>query len=1113
MIGSKKAMCMALAFCCLSGTTFAQNYNMYLSNVTVKQAMDELKNETGYSFIYSSGDVNTSKKVSVNADNSSVKDIVGQILDGQRVSYEIQGNNIIVRSISASISQQTKTVKGTVVDSKGEPIIGANVLVKGTTVGSITDLDGKFTLEAAEGQILVISYIGYTNYEVKVSNKSTLHITLKEDSKALDEVVVVGYGVQKKQTMTAAASSVKVSSLESLPSTNLASTLGGRVSGVLIQQGSGEAGYENPHIIIRGSSSPTSSEPLIVVDGIIGRSMSQLDPNEIENMTVLKDASAVAPYGARGANGVILITTKRGKAGKTNINYNFKGGFGEPTRLPEIASSYDHARLMNVAWRNKEIDEGNDPGMFGKYSEEELQKFKDGSDPYGHPNTNWLKEVLLPRAWQQQHSLSASGGSDHIQYFVGLGYVNQSALYGDVRTKTPSANFKRYNFRTNIDASLNKYVKLSADVAYRQEDRNTIPESTWFIFHNMYRNPQTDGGRFPDGKLGKVSLGQNPIGLVTDGGWKQYRKSILNSRFVLNLDVPYVEGLNVKGIFSFDKTFNKSKQWITPVNFYVWNKVTGQYDSSSPNREGSDLTESFDHQQAYTFETQVNYNKVLNSDHHLGALFVFSMSEGYDNEFWASRYKYKFSSINQLFAGPDKDKDNGGSASESGKLGTVLRFTYNYKEKYMVELNGRLDGSEKFPKSKRFGFFPSASVAWRISTEPFMERFQNFVDNLKLRASWGKAGTDNIARFQYQSAYGLGDNSVFGGGSPEIAMGYTETRFANPNITWETSEMFNVGLDGTLFKNKLSFELDYFYKKTTDILRRRTDMPGILGYELPAANVGIVDNRGIDLNISHNNHINDFHYSISGNVTWARNKVIDLLEPDGQKNNPRIRKTGHPMDQMFGYEALGLFQSDEEANNWPQPQFGRAKAGDIKYKDQNNDGKIDGEDRVAIGRSPFPELIFGLNMGCEYKGFDLQLFFQGAGLTDFYYSGYLAQPYREGAGGTLFKHHINNFWSPENPNAEFPRLYYGSNANNAETSSFWVRDGSYIRLKNVEIGYNFKTSLLRRFTALKALRLYLSGQNLFTCSAIKYFDPESRDASGRSYPQMRNYVLGVNVTF
>lgn len=1101
----------------------AQNatVNFSRNSMTFKELIAEIESQTDYLFMYDEADVDLSQQVEVGKGTKSVSEVLKKVLSDRKLTYQFSNNYI---SLTASdvhrkteVMGQAKFIKisGVVLDQLGEPIIGGNIAIKGnTSVGTITDIDGKFTLEAPVGVVLQISYIGYLTQEVVVNDNRFLTIRMKEDSKTLEEVVVVGYGVQKKQTVTAAASTMKMSDLNDVPVTNLASTLGGRVSGVLVQQSGGEAGYDEPTIIIRGSSSPTSSSPLIVVDGVIGRSMSQLDPSEVESMTILKDASAVAPYGARGANGVILVTTKRGKSGKATVNYNFKIGFGEPTRMPEIASSYDHARLMNEAWRNKEMDMGNDPGAYGVYTEEELIKFRDGTDLYAYPNTNWTKEVLLPRAWQQQHSLTASGGSEKIKYFVGLGYVNQDALYGDTRTNTPSSGFKRYNGRMNLDAEIIKdYLNLSADIAYRQEDRNSIAGSTADVFNNMYRNPQTDPGRFPDGKLGKVSLGYNPIGLVTDGGWVKDRKSTINTRMVLDFKVPGVEGLNLKGIFSYDKIFNTVKRWTTPVNFYVWNKITNSYDGSSPNREGAELEQTFSQEQNITMEFQAAYNRVIARDHHLGALFVFSRSEGNDENFWASRTKYRIYSIQQLFAGPDKDKDNSGSASETGKVGSVFRLTYNYKEKYMLEANGRLDGSEKFPKNKRYGFFPSVSVAWRVSEEAWMARFSNVMNNLKLRMSWGKAGTDNIGRFQYMSAYEPNGNAVFGGGSPEIAPGYTESRFPNPDITWETSEMFNVGVEASFWHGMLGIEADFFYKKTSDILRERSDMPGIVGYKLPAANIGKVDNRGVDINMTHNNQLGNFRYSIAGNLTWARNKVIDLLEPAGTKNNPRLRSTGHPMDQYFGYEALGIFQTDEEADSWPQPQFGTAKAGDIKYKDQNGDGVIDDEDKVAIGRSNFPELVFGLNLNAEWKGFDISLFFQGAGLADFYYSGYLAHPYLEGRGGTLFKHHINNTWSPDNPKAEFPRLYYGGNTNNQYFSSFWLRNGSYLRLKNIEIGYDFKKSLLRNVSEIQGLRLYVSGSNIFTCSSIKYFDPELRDAGGSAYPQMKTYVLGVNITF
>ena len=486
----------------IEATSQTMRVSIVAKNISTQELMQEIEKQTDYLFVYNKNEVNLNRKVTVNATNKTVAEVLKKVFEQTDVVYAMEGSTIMLmknQTPSVQITQQqVTTINGTVLDEAGEAIIGANVSVQGTTIGTITDIDGKFTLEVPANATIQISYIGYLTQFIPVGNKKSFNIKLKEDTQTIEEVVVVGYGVQKKQTVTASASTVKVSNLESLPSTNLTSSLGGRVSGLLIQQSSGEAGYENPKIIIRGSSSPTSTDPLIVVDGIVGRDMSQLDPSEIENMTVLKDASAVAPYGARGANGVILITTKRGKSGKATISYNFKGGFGEPTRLPEIASSYDHARYMNEAWRNKELDMGNDPGLYGKYSEEELQKFKDGSDPYGYPNTNWLKEVLLPRAWQQQHSLTASGGSDNIKYFVGFGYVDQSALYGDPRTNTPSADFKRYNVRTNIDATLiDKYLTLSADIAYRQEDRNTIEVFRWKHWSGMSLHPTADSLPLP----------------------------------------------------------------------------------------------------------------------------------------------------------------------------------------------------------------------------------------------------------------------------------------------------------------------------------------------------------------------------------------------------------------------------------------------------------------------------------------------------------------------------------------------------------------------------------------------------------------------------------------
>ena len=575
----------------------------------------------------------------------------------------------------------------------------------------------------------------------------------------------------------------------------------------------------------------------------------------------------------------------------------------------------------------------------------------------------------------------------------------------------------------------------------------------------------------------------------------------------------------MKSILKPFKGFEAVFEYTFDKNMYDYNFYTGktQYtDIQGGNNIWNAAKDYLQKEKQFTdynaFNIYGTYKFDLNKDHHFSVMAGFNQESKYTEGVNVLSYNQAVVEVPALGSGTGDLKATD-SYNEYSVRGGFFRVNYNYMDKYLLEVNGRYDGSSKFPKDSRFGFFPSVSAAWRISAEPFMEPFSGVLSNLKLRTSWGRAGTDNIGQFQYMSAYGTGGDAVFGGQNPEIAPGYTETRFPNPNITWETSEMFNIGIDASFFNGKLNLEADWFYKKTNDILRERTDMPAILGYKLPAANVGKVDNRGIDLNITHRNHLRDFNYSIAGNLTWARNKVIDLLEPAGEKNNPRQRSTGHSMSQYFGYEALGLFQSDEEANNWPQPQFGKAKAGDIKYKDQNGDGIIDAEDEIAIGRSNYPELVYGLNLNAEWKGFDITFFFQGAALADFYYNGYLAFPYIEGRGGALLEHHIGNTWTPENPKAEFPRLYYGGNANNQLFSSFWMRNGSYLRLKNVEIGYDFKKLLLSKVSEIQGLRLYFSGSNLLTWSQIKYFDPELRSTDGSAYPQMKTFVFGANITF
>ena len=1097
--------------------------------MSIKQAIQVIEKNSKYTFFYKAADLSNAKIRDIHCEGS-IEEVLNVLFKDSGISYVIKDNEVILKStpvVVATPQQSNKiVVKGNIRDTLGESVIGATIMEKNNAQnGSISDINGDFSLSVSPGAVIVISYIGYVTQELKAIAGAPLKVVLKDDSRTLDEVVVVGFGSQKKANLTGAVSSIKMDEIiGDRPIMTASDALQGTVPGLLVSN-SGNAPGSGKSFQLRGAYSVgiknsdgsygANVAPLILIDNVEG-SLDMLNPEDIETVTVLKDAASAAIYGARAAGGVVLVTTKRPKeATAFRLNYNNNFGFATATNLPKQASLMDYLQAYQ---------DGGYSDAYWSYGSPSVSKWKEYLTQYRQDPSSiktvgdgifadtdgalyYLNEHdpyknFMETSFQMNHNLSVSGGTDKLRYRMSAGYVSTDGVL-----ITDKDTYERLNINSYISADITKWFTQELTMSYARTNQSQPNSGLGSMFGSNQVSYQPEGN-MPSDVCSTISQDlpfntpRNQVLLAN-----KWKKSYDNPRvFVKSILKPF-KGFEAVFEYTFDK------------NMYDYNFYTGktQYtDIQGGNNIWNAAKDYLQKEKQFTdynaFNIYGTYKFDLNKDHHFSVMAGFNQESKYTEGVNVLSYNQAVVEVPALGSGTGDLKATD-SYNEYSVRGGFFRVNYNYMDKYLLEVNGRYDGSSKFPKDSRFGFFPSVSAAWRISAEPFMEPFSGVLSNLKLRTSWGRAGTDNIGQFQYMSAYGTGGDAVFGGQNPEIAPGYTETRFPNPNITWETSEMFNIGIDASFFNGKLNLEADWFYKKTNDILRERTDMPAILGYKLPAANVGKVDNRGIDLNITHRNHLRDFNYSIAGNLTWARNKVIDLLEPAGEKNNPRQRSTGHSMSQYFGYEALGLFQSDEEANNWPQPQFGKAKAGDIKYKDQNGDGIIDAEDEIAIGRSNYPELVYGLNLNAEWKGFDITFFFQGAALADFYYNGYLAFPYIEGRGGALLEHHIGNTWTPENPKAEFPRLYYGGNANNQLFSSFWMRNGSYLRLKNVEIGYDFKKLLLSKVSEIQGLRLYFSGSNLLTWSQIKYFDPELRSTDGSAYPQMKTFVFGANITF
>lgn len=991
----------------------------------------------------------------------------------------------------AQILAQEIGLKGNVTSSDGESLIGVTITVKGQNRGITTDINGNYTITVKKGDILVFSYISFTTIERTVTT-NILDVVMEPSSEMLAEVVTVGYGVQKKVDMTGSVSTVKGDVLLKAPTPNLANALTGKMTGVITTQQTGKPGLDDPAFFIRGKSTFGDNGTLLLVDGI-ERSISKLDPNEIESITVLKDAASAAVYGARAANGVIIVTTKRGSEGKTKINYSGTFGFQTPTVIPEMMNAYEYAKYLNLA-----LDNFNNNAP--RFTESEIQAYKNGV----LPSTDWWKETLKKRAGIQQHSLTVNGGSKTTKFFTSLGYLDQDGLYD-------LSGFKRYTVRSNIDTQITNDFSISLDLAGRYEkiSQSAVGDG---LFSTIINSKPTESPYVPDSveKGGLNSNGQNvsPIGQAENSGYSKTENSVFQSTLQGVYNVPFVKGLKARASFSYDRWFSKAKTFTMPYEFYQHDRIIDTY-TKRKTGGGTSLYEGTAEDERLTVQAALTYDATFNKAHNISALFLFEESSYKYSDLQASRVNYISTAIDQLFAGPDKDKDNGGLARETVRQGYVGRLNYNYLGKYLFQFNFRYDGSYNFPKSKRWGFFPAVSAGWRISEEPFLKD-NAILHNLKLRASYGEFGNDRVAAYQFMSGYRFNSGSVIGG---SFQSGINDTGIANPNITWETASNTDVGLDFSLLNGKISGEFTYFYKKTRDILLPRSaSVPQSFGATLPDENIGKVDNYGIESILRYTDKIGDFNFMVEGNITYAKSKVVFMDEAINKLEHQRL--TGRPFDQNYGYKALGLFHSQEEIDNWAI-QDGRGntslKVGDIKYEDFYNDGVIDGKDAQFIGKSEIPEIIFGLNIGLSYKNFDLTMNFQGATGFDQYLRW---DPFNlESNALAIFK----DSWSEDNPNAKYPRLYAGTVQNNREKSSFWLYDGTYLRLKNFELAYTFDKKDFLKKIGIQNLRVFVSGNNLLTFSKMKDFDPEAPnidpDRNAYYYPQMKTYNFGFNVEF
>jgi len=1010
-----------------------------------------------------------------------------------------------------SYAQSVTPIEGRVVDERGEALEGVSIYIKGTETGVKTDNNGLFAIEATQDSVtLLVTYVGFVTQERQVAKGSSVNIILKEDLSALDEVVVVAFGTQKKATVTGAIASIQTKEIKQSPAANLAVTLAGRLPGLTALQRSGEPGRDHTALFLRGIGTLNSTAPIILVDGV-EREMTYIDPNEVENVTILKDASSTALFGVRGANGVILVTTKRGASGKPYIGFTYEYGIQDFTRSPSMVSSYDWARLKNEAWRNDNPDvDPNDPVNQPPYSEYALDRFRYQDYPEAYPNTNWQVLLFNDYVAQKRYNLNLSGGGDYVQYFVNVGFLDQGGQWRidpEVTDYDPSAFLNRYNFRSNIDAKLNKSGTLTTflnaagyfeKVNSPNANSDEIFRRTYSLFPVVLPGPLTPDG---DVLIGSGNYNESPWAMINRSGYRQETRNNITASWGLKQDMSFLtKGLSFKFMASFDTRTIYSLT--AGKNYQRWIQIV---DPNTPNHLGMDSVQ-------YTRVLLEAENTPLNisSGSNFQSFFNFQLAADYNRVF---NDKHSFTG---LLLAQQEVRVLPNDRLPYNLRGISLRASYGYDNKYFAEFNAGFNGSEQFAKGRRYGFFPTLSAGWVLSNERFLQD-NEIISLLKLRASYGRVGSDRLAgrRFLYlddiQRETGGGFSSSLGRGGKIV-----ENYIGNPNIQWEIANKANVGLELGLLKD-INLMVDVFKERRDNILINRRTIPVVYGIDpgrLGPVNMGVVENKGYEIELNYSKAINtDWSILAKVNYNFARNKVLfadELSYPEDYAY--RYRQTGYRLGQVFGYKlGDGYYTSYEEIAQEGLNYVGyTVRPGDFKYIDTNGDNMIDERDMVPIGYSGIPERTFGGAFSLTYKNFDLSFLLQGIFSVSQPLSGYGTTSISD------FRERHLYAWTPERAAAgeeiRYPRLALGGSVSEQDFNEFFIEDRSFIRLKNAELGYRFPLRLSERITA-KEIRIYLNGFNLFTWDRMKTkdFDPEVDNSL--SYPVYRVFNAGVNITF
>jgi len=996
-------------------------------------------------------------------------------MNGTAVVSKIDAKNESSYQKTAT-DQNGRKITGVVIDATGESVLGATVMVKGTTVGVTTDISGNFSLALpTDARILVISFIGMKSQEVVVGDQTNFKIILDVESFGIDEIVVVGYGAQKKVNLTGAISTVTAKDLKSMPANSVASMMQGRMPGVTITQNTGQPGKEGTTIRVRGVGTMNNSNPMIIVDGLES-SMNDINPGDIESITTLKDASASSIYGTRAANGVILITTKRGVEGAPKISYNGYAGFQKAMNLPHNLSSSDYAQLLNEGLKNE--------GKTAQFSPAEIDAFKNGTAP----NTDWLNLLLQGSGFTQNHNVSVSGGSASAKYMVSLAYYNQEGL-----VKNTSQD--RYTTRINFDSKINKWLKFGINSSLSQ--RKIVQPTNPYVgigvdqfFRQANRIPNTIASKNAEGEFIKSHVDGNPIAWVEGGGdGVSLYSHAVGSSF---LEVQLLEGLTIKGLAGIDYSLDDGRTHVKRIN-YAGGITQGP--NSKQDYLARDMTT--------TLQLTMNYEKKI-QDHSFKVLLG-AAREAY-SQYLTIGYRKNFPSdlLTDLNAGSTEGMTADGSSLET-RLGSYFgRLNYDFKGKYLLEATVRHDASSKFSPDLRNAIFPSFSAGWRLSEESFMKDMK-WMNNFKLRGSWGKLGNHKTDSYQYLSTISAGQGYPFFG---SMVDGASQTKANNPFITWETTTEMDLGIDAEFFDGLFTVGMDYYDRLTEDILTK-LPVSSVYGLAAPISNIGAMSNKGFELQLGHRNKIGKVEYGISAFGAYNKNKVVTYPNPS---TGNQVYREGDSWGAFFGYEYIGKFQTDAEAATLPN-RTGSEKAGDLRYKDQNGDGKITSKDKIVIGTTE-PKITFGLNLDLKYKQFDFTAFFQGAADVFRTFNEELMWGFMSGANAQ--EKHLDRTIVENGKivtEGHYPRVLPNNYAINSSLSTFSVMNSSYLRMKNIQIGYSLPKSITKK--SIERARFYISGQNLLTFTNFPNdADPEVPSGyASYSYPQVKFYTIGLDITF